>query len=73
MREPVIFRGHSIRPNSVTWSPDGKRLASGGQDNLIKVWDLATRSEVLTIRGHSNPVHAVAWSPDGFPPGLRQC
>jgi len=58
-----IYRGHSFIVNTVAWSPDGRRIASGGDD--VKVWDAADGSHVFTYRGHSSYVWGVAWSPDG--------
>jgi len=49
----------------VAWSPDGKRIASGGDDSTIQMWDAATGSTIFTYHGHTNLVWAVAWSPDG--------
>jgi hypothetical protein len=48
----------------VAFSRDGQRLASAGW-NDVKVWDLATGRETLTLKGHSGPVECVAFSPDG--------
>jgi WD40 repeat protein len=52
---------------SVAYSPDGKTLASGGQDGTIKLWDVATGKERATFQGHpvSDWVTSVAYSPDG--------
>jgi WD40 repeat protein len=49
----------------VAFSPDGRLLASGSADNTIKLWDVATGSEVRTLTGHTDDVNSVAFSPDG--------
>jgi WD40 repeat protein/serine/threonine protein kinase len=50
---------------SVAYSPDGKRLASAGEDRTARIWDAATGQELLTLVGHAEWVYAVAFSPDG--------
>ena len=65
------FRGHSASVNSVVWSPDGKRLASSGNDGTVQLWDAFTGAHVFTYRGHVNPnirdtnAYDAVWSPDG--------
>jgi WD40 repeat protein len=63
--EEVISLPHSGWAGSVAWSPEGKRLASGGGDGTVKVWDGATGREIFTLIGHRGIVLCVAWSPDG--------
>ena len=45
--------------------PDGRTLAVGHQDGAVKLWDVATRREVLTLAGHTDIVDEVAFAPDG--------
>ena len=50
---------------SVSFSPDGATLASGSVDSTVKLWDVATKTEVATLQGHRDEVTSVAFSPDG--------
>src|SRR5262249_16841257 len=50
----------------LAWSPDGKRVASGHDGGLVRLWDVATGQVVLTLLGHSKAVKIVAWAPDGM-------
>jgi len=59
------YRGHAGEVTSVTWSPDSKRVASGGIDSTVQVWNATDGSNVYTYKGHIYGVRAVAWSPDG--------
>jgi WD40 repeat protein len=60
------FSGHTGPVLSVSFSPDGQRLASAsaetGKPGEVKVWDAATGQEALTIKGTGT---CVAFSPDG--------
>ena len=50
---------------AVAWSPDGRRIASGGFDQKVQVWDATNGGHVFTYTGHTDWVFGVAWSPDG--------
>ena len=64
-KEIKVLRGHISQVRQAVFHPDGKRLASAGDDGTVKIWDVQTGQEVLTLRGHSGPVCDVAFSPDG--------
>jgi len=59
----LVFSQHQQTVRSITWSPDGKMLASGANDAQLLVWDLNGTVHVQKPQGGA--VRAVAWSPDG--------
>ena len=51
--------------DAVAFSPDGSRLASGGRDNTIRLWNAETGELLQSTEGHVDWVTSVAFSPDG--------
>ena len=44
----------------------GSRLASGGKEKTVKVWDAASGQQVASCKGHTGEIRSVAFSPDGL-------
>ena len=65
LKELKTLEGHSGKVNSVSWSPDGKYLASGSYDETIIIWDAKSGEKLKTLEGHFHIVNSVCWSPDG--------
>jgi WD40 repeat protein len=70
MRVEKSLTGHKNKIYAVVFSPDGKTIVSGGQDGLVKIWDLATGREVKNLVVVPDPgdkfgVTNVVYSPDG--------
>lgn len=64
--EPLPYTLHHTKSiYTIAFSPDGSLLASGGEDNIIKLWDVTLGIEILTFYGHVSPVRVVTFSPDG--------
>lgn len=50
---------------SVAISPDGRWVAAGSLDMVVRIWDAQTGNLVERLRGHKDSVYSVAFSPDG--------
>jgi WD40 repeat protein len=51
--------------STFTFSPDGRILAAARYDETIRLFDLATGAEALTLSGHEADVYTLAFRPDG--------
>src|SRR5262249_38050447 len=58
-------QGSAAPCDAVTWSPDGRLIASGGQDRVVRLWDAATGRQVRRPPGHARSGSARAFSRDG--------
>lgn len=63
--ELILQTGHTQSVNALAFSPDNRWLASGGKDNVIKIWDLTNGNVLRTFHGHSSNINALAVSDDG--------
>ena len=63
--EQVRFIETLAYVTSVAFSPDGATLASGSDDETVRLWRVADGAPLRTLEGHTDYVRSVAFSPDG--------
>jgi WD40 repeat protein len=62
-----LFRlvGHTASVGGIAWTPDGKRIVSGGNDGHLIVWNAQTGKLLKRIMGTTSAMWSIALSPDG--------
>ncbi|WNZ22659.1 AAA family ATPase [Leptolyngbya sp. NK1-12] len=61
----AVLEGHEGRVFTIAFSPDSQQLATGSEDQTVRLWDMTTGTCLDILSGHTKPVEAVAYSPDG--------
>jgi WD40 repeat protein len=64
-RKHGVWNGHQSRALALAISPDGRLLASGGDDRTIRLWEVPTGRELARWEAHQLGVTALAFSHDG--------
>ncbi|KAG5727729.1 hypothetical protein E4T56_gene20735 [Termitomyces sp. T112] len=59
------LNGHTESVKSVAFSPDGKSIVSGSDDQSVRVWDASSGAQLQELNGHTSWVTSVTFSPDG--------
>ena len=63
---PFVELGTHMGPvRSVSFAPDGQTLATGGEDNVIRLWNVKTGGLAKELRGHASHVRDCTYSADG--------
>jgi WD40 repeat protein len=60
-----LLEGHGGSVMSVSFSPDGKTLASSSRDATVRLWEVATGKLTRALTKHADDVYSVIYSPDG--------
>lgn len=60
------FSGHDLRVNTLAFTPDGKTLASGSNDNKVILWDVYSGRKLHVLEGHSDNVSMVKFIPNSI-------
>jgi WD40 repeat protein len=56
---------HASTVLAVAWSPDGARIATASDDNIVTVWQADSGKKVVSLGGHQSSILDLAWSPGG--------
>jgi WD40 repeat protein len=60
-----ILSNHTEAVLGMAFSPDGRRLVSGSQDQTVRLWDVATQRELTNWHAHAGGCRKVRFAPDG--------
>ncbi|MCG9127558.1 hypothetical protein JT359_08175 [Candidatus Poribacteria bacterium] len=60
-----ILKGHQDYIGCLAYSPDSKMIASGSDDQTIRLWDVKTGKHIRTLTGHENHITNLSFNPDG--------
>ncbi|WP_309893182.1 pentapeptide repeat-containing protein [Archangium sp.] len=63
--EATLATGHRDTAVAVAWDGAGKRVASGGADGLVRVWEVGSGRELVRLEGHTDWVKSVSWDGEG--------
>src|SRR5947207_5162168 len=63
--DTALFRSHTDRVRSASFSPDGSRIVTGSDDKTAKVWGANLGAEILTLKENSSAVTSASVTPDG--------
>jgi serine/threonine protein kinase/Tol biopolymer transport system component len=59
------YSGHTGTISALSWSPDGRTIASASYDTTVQLWNATSGEHILSYTDHAAPVLAVSCSPDG--------
>jgi WD40 repeat protein len=60
-----LIKGHDPTTNHLALSPDGRLLATTGNDGMVRLWSTESGEELRSLDGRAERLRGVAFSPDG--------
>ncbi|MYF98390.1 WD40 repeat domain-containing protein [Candidatus Poribacteria bacterium] len=64
-KQKMGLGGHKKSVKSISFSPDGKTMASGSWDKTIRLWELPEGKYKKTLKGHKKSINSMMFSADG--------
>jgi WD40 repeat protein len=61
----MMTQATGVAATAVAFSTDGKHLVGVGRDSVARIWNVASRTRVMSMHGHEHPIRTVAMSADG--------
>lgn len=65
LQADILPRAHRLSVSGMAYSPDGELLATAGYDQVIRIWETASRKLLRTLRWHGDNIWGLAFSSDG--------
>jgi len=59
------WRDGESRVSAAALSPNGKKIVSGGEDGIVKLWDIDASKIIAKWTGHEGDIASVCWNRDG--------
>ncbi len=64
-QDVALLGGHTEGIDVITFSPDGRFVATGSADNSVRLWNIQTGTQVMQFTESTEDIKALAFSPDG--------
>lgn len=61
-QQKIILQGHTREIAALEFSSDGLKLASGGLDRAVLIWDIASKQQIGLLTGFSGYVSDIQWA-----------
>ncbi len=62
---PTLTLDDGVKALGIAFDPKQNRVAVGGSDGVVRLWDIGSGMKPVLLRGHENQIWAVAFSKDG--------
>ncbi|CAN5548774.1 hypothetical protein BH23BAC1_BH23BAC1_11790 [soil metagenome] len=60
----ILFKDSKVRFHSIAFSNDGKYIAAGDEDGVLRIWDITNRKLQISLNGHNSIIRKIKFSSD---------